>query len=411
MKFFPLFWNMASRQILVVGEGNRAMRKLKLLLRADLDVSVAMSAPDAQIEAMLRTKKLKAASLNLESDSLKQFDYIVLALEDQSQIDRLYESAKALGKAVHIAGDDARSDFLLPAMEEVSGLTLAVSSGLSLPGKAKRFINRISRLIKDDEAQATAPQTNIGTSTLKPGEVALVGAGPGAPELLTIAAYQMLQQADVVVFDRLVSNEIVALIPSQTLCYSVGKNAGFHSVQQQDINALLVDFAKQGQKVLRLKGGDNFIFGRGGEELQELISEGISFQVVPGITAASGCSSYAGIPLTHRDYAQSVSFVTGHPKKDGSEIDWSRYAFDQQTLVVYMGRLQAPTIQKALIEHGRDPQTPIAIVERGTRIDQRVSLGVLEGLDELAKHAESPALLIIGEVVSLQQDLDWYQQA
>ncbi|MDF2153190.1 uroporphyrinogen-III C-methyltransferase [Vibrio sp. CAU 1672] len=246
---------------------------------------------------------------------------------------------------------------------------------------------------------------------LQPGEVALVGAGPGDPELLTIKALNCLQQADVVLYDYLVSEEIMELIPSHITLVCVGKRAGHHSVPQDKTNQLLVDFARQGLRVVRIKGGDPFVFGRGGEELEVLAEAGIRFQVVPGITAAAGATAYAGIPLTHRDFAQSALFVTGHLKQDSDAMDWSTLARGNQTLVIYMGLMKSQHIQQQLIKHGRSATTPVAIIERGTQVQQKVFTGQLSQLAELAQDAQSPSLIVIGEVVQLAHKLDWFSAA
>ncbi|ENP8392384.1 uroporphyrinogen-III C-methyltransferase [Vibrio alginolyticus] len=261
------------------------------------------------------------------------------------------------------------------------------------------------RLVSDNPV---AGVTRFAKQSLQPGEVALVGAGPGDPELLTVKALNCLQQADVVLYDYLVSEEIMALIPSDTILVCVGKRAGHHSVPQEKTNQLLVDFAKQGYKVVRIKGGDPFVFGRGGEELEVLADAGVRFQVVPGITAAAGATAYAGIPLTHRDYAQSAIFVTGHLKEESDEMDWSTLARGNQTLVSYMGLMKSHYIQNQLIKHGRSASTPIAIIERGTQIQQKVFTGELSQLSDLSKEAQSPSLIVVGEVVRLSQKLDWF---
>ncbi|ENR2167271.1 uroporphyrinogen-III C-methyltransferase [Vibrio vulnificus] len=256
---------------------------------------------------------------------------------------------------------------------------------------------------------ASSPKAGrYGHSQLKHGEVALVGAGPGDPELLTLKALNYLQQAEVVLYDYLVSDEIMALVANDAILVCVGKRAGHHSVPQEKTNQLLVDFAKQGYKVVRIKGGDPFVFGRGGEELEVLADAGVTFQVVPGITAAAGATAYAGIPLTHRDYAQSAMFITGHLKAESDQLDWSTLARGQQTLVIYMGLMKSNYIQEQLIKHGRTAQTPIAIIERGTQLSQKVFKGQLSELSDLAKKAEAPALIVIGEVVQLSQKLDWF---
>ncbi|EPH6347915.1 uroporphyrinogen-III C-methyltransferase [Vibrio cholerae] len=245
-------------------------------------------------------------------------------------------------------------------------------------------------------------------SQLQAGEVALVGAGPGDPELLTVKALSYLQQADVVLYDYLVSDEIMALIPSETILVCVGKRAGHHSVPQEKTNQLLVDFARQGYRVVRIKGGDPFMFGRGGEELEVLFDAGVKFQVVPGITAAAGATAYAGIPLTHRDYAQSALFVTGHLKAQAEDLDWSTLARGKQTLVIYMGLSNAAAIAEQLQLHGRQASTPVAIIERGTQVNQQVLIGTLQTLPSLASQAQSPALIVVGEVVALAVKLHWF---
>ncbi|HDS1209740.1 uroporphyrinogen-III C-methyltransferase [Shewanella algae] len=243
------------------------------------------------------------------------------------------------------------------------------------------------------------------------GKVYLLGAGPGDPELLTVKAWHLLQRADVVLFDALVSPEILALIPESAERIAVGKRAGEHSASQSEINRLLLTKAFTRQTVVRLKGGDPFIFGRGGEELQTLAQAGVAFEVVPGITAASGTAAYAGIPLTHRDFAQGVSFITGHCQLQNRPMDWQGYANPANTLVVYMGILNAGLIQQQLITHGRSPQTPVAIVSKATTRQQQRVIGTLEQLQTLAldPRVVMPALMIIGEVVALADSLSWFE--
>ncbi|NOI82204.1 uroporphyrinogen-III C-methyltransferase [Vibrio tubiashii] len=254
-----------------------------------------------------------------------------------------------------------------------------------------------------------ADLNTVGQSLLGKGEVALVGAGPGDVELLTLKALRFLQQADVVLYDYLVSDDIISLVPSDTILVCVGKRAGHHSVPQEKTNQLLLDFALQGHRVVRIKGGDPFIFGRGGEELEVLADAGVSFHVVPGITAAAGATAYAGIPLTHRDYAQSAMFITGHLKAESDQMDWSTLARGNQTLVIYMGLMKSEYIQSQLIEHGRQAETPIAIIERGTHSKQKVFKGQLNELADLAKDAQSPSLIVVGEVVALSEKLAWFE--
>lgn len=237
------------------------------------------------------------------------------------------------------------------------------------------------------------------------GLVSLVGAGPGDPDLLTVKALRLLQNADVIVYDRLVSDEIMALVNANAECIFVGKKAGHHCVPQQQINEILIEHAKRKKHVVRLKGGDPFIFGRGGEELEALLPHKIHFDIVPGVTAAAGCSAYAGIPLTHRDHAQGVEFITGHLKSDGSSIAWQSLASSGHTLVFYMGLTQSLEIQTQLVAHGLLENTPIAIIEKGTTAQQKVFTGTLSELANLAQQAQSPSLIIVGSVTQLHHTL------
>jgi uroporphyrin-III C-methyltransferase/precorrin-2 dehydrogenase/sirohydrochlorin ferrochelatase len=243
------------------------------------------------------------------------------------------------------------------------------------------------------------------------GEVYVIGAGPGAADLLTFRALRLMQQADVVVYDRLVSPEILDLVRRDAEKIYVGKERDHHTVPQENINTLLAELAKSGKRVARLKGGDPFIFGRGGEEIETLMQQGVQFQVVPGITAASGCASYAGIPLTHRDHAQSVTFVTGHLKNDSINLNWTQLAAANQTVVVYMGLVGIEKICNALIAHGSPSDFPIALVQEGTMQNQRVITGTLSTLPQLIANAQikPPTLIIIGTVVTLHKQLNWFQ--
>ena len=244
------------------------------------------------------------------------------------------------------------------------------------------------------------------------GKVYLIGAGPGDPDLLTMKAHRLLTAADVVLYDRLVGEQIIAMIPETAEKLYVGKAKSLHSLPQEEINALLAVKAKEGKVVVRLKGGDPFIFGRGGEELEELVTEGVPFEVVPGVTAAAGCAAYAGIPLTHRDYAQSVRFLTGHLKDGTTELPWNELVHPAQTLVIYMGLTGLESISQSLIRFGMRPSMPVAIVEKGTSKDQRVFTSTMKDIHQVAidNEVKSPALLIIGEVVTLQEKLSWFGQ-
>lgn len=241
------------------------------------------------------------------------------------------------------------------------------------------------------------------------GFVSLVGAGPGDPDLLTVKALRVIQHAQVLVYDRLVSQAILDLAPQNAERIYVGKQLDFHCVPQDQINQILVDKAREGKRVVRLKGGDSFIFGRGGEELEVLADNQIAYDVVPGITAAAGATAYAGIPLTHRDHAQSVQFITGHLQKDGQPINWQCLAQSNQTLVFYMGLKQSPHITEQLLNAGLSGDTACAIIERGTTAQQRVYRGNLATLPQLAQQAESPALIVVGSVTSLHEKLKWFK--
>ena len=236
-----------------------------------------------------------------------------------------------------------------------------------------------------------------------------MGAGPGDPELLTLKAWRLIQSADVILYDRLVSPEILSLIPDNVEVVHVGKQRSNHTLPQDQINQRLVELAREGHKVVRLKGGDPFIFGRGGEEIETLAAAGVRFQVVPGITAASGCAAYAGIPLTHRDHAQSVRFITGHLKNDTCDLPWSDFVQNNQTLVFYMGLVGLPIICRQLIGHGMTPDMPVALVSKGTTADQKVVVGTLSDIVGKVENSgvQAPTLVIIGHVVGLRSRLDW----
>ena len=451
MEHLPLFIKIKQRPCLVVGGGAVAARKVRVLLARGARVTVV--APELSPELQqLQTQFVWQNDMFSECYLDDQF--LVVAATDNTEVNaRVYQLANLRGLLVNKADDSKRSAVIFPSIIERLPLQVAFSTGGDAPwlarllrarldallpkhwgqlslvaGKLRQKVKRTldssdarrrfwARTQDDTTLDAFLKQGNLAAAELwlqqeiqKPqtGEVILVGAGPGDPDLLTIKALNELQKAEVVLFDQLVSEEILALIRPEAELISVGKKAGHHSVPQDQINQLLVEQAQAGKRVVRLKGGDPFMFGRGAEELQTLKAVGIRYQVVPGITAAAGATAYAGIPLTHRDHAQSAVFITGHSKKDGKEPDWASLARGRQTLVIYMGLMRSVHIQQRLVEHGLDEATPVALIERGTTVHQRVVRGELRELGALAEQVVSPSLMVIGEVAALADSLAWF---
>lgn len=436
MDFLPLFAAIKERPVLVVGTGETADRKIAFLRRAGAQVQI-VSGEDFT-EALI--------------------DNVVLAIaatDDRELNRRVSEAAQARHRLVNVVDDPPLCSFIFPSIVDRSPLLVAISSGGNAPVLARLLREKIEALLpsrlgrmaevagqfrerlkarvntidgrrrfwdrafrgrfaslmfagNEREAEQML-EASLSQPEQPQGEIILVGAGPGDAGLLTLRGLQVIQQADVVFYDHLVSDGVRELIRRDAEQICVGKRASEHSVAQHDTNQMLVAAAKAGKTVVRLKGGDPFIFGRGGEELQAAAEAGVPFQVVPGITAASAVTAYAGIPLTHRDYAQSVTFVTGHYKADSTPFDWSQLAQSRQTLAIYMGTMKAAEIGEQLIQHGRDPGTPVAVISRGTRVDQHVATGTLQHLAHLAKDAPMPALIVVGEVVQLHSTLAWFQ--
>ncbi len=460
MDFLPLFHNLRGRRVLVVGGGEIALRKARLLAEAGACLQVV--AP--QIEDELRDLvKAGGGELRLRGSRAEDLDGCVLviaATDDEVLNARVSGDAGQRSLPVNVVDAPALCSVIFPAIVDRSPLMVAVSSGGDAPvltrlmrarletlipaaygrlaGLAQRFRERVKRRFadvqqrrvfweevfqgpvaervlagRDAEAERLLLSALEGSQERHLGEVYLVGAGPGDPDLLTFRALRLMQQADVVLYDRLVAPAIVDMCRRDAERIYVGKRRSEHALPQEQINQQLVALAKQGKRVLRLKGGDPFIFGRGGEEIEELAAEGIAFQVVPGITAASGCASYAGIPLTHRDYAQSVRFVTGHLKDHSCDLPWVDLVAPGQTLVFYMGLVGLPLICEQLIRHGRAADTPAALIQQGTTRNQRVFTGTLANLPQLvAQHkVHAPTLVIVGEVVTLRQKLAWFEGA
>ncbi|GHA25182.1 siroheme synthase CysG [Oceanisphaera arctica] len=451
MEHLPLFIKIKHRPCLVVGGGAVAARKVRVLLARGARVTVV--APELSPE-LQRLQAQFVWQNDVFSESYLDDQFLVVAATDNTEVNALvYQLANQRGLLVNKADDSKRSAVIFPSIVERLPIQVAFSTGGDAPwlarllrarldallpkhwgqlslvaGKLRQKVKRTldssdarrrfwARTQDDTTLNAFLKQGNLAAAELwlqqeiqKPqtGEVILVGSGPGDPDLLTIKALNELQKAEVVLFDQLVSEEILALIRPEAELISVGKKAGHHSVPQDQINQLLVEQAQAGKRVVRLKGGDPFMFGRGAEELQSLKAAGIRYQVVPGITAAAGATAYAGIPLTHRDHAQSAVFITGHSKKDGKEPDWASLARGRQTLVIYMGLMRSAHIQQQLIEHGLDAATPVALIERGTTVHQRVVRGELRELGALAEQVVSPSLMVIGEVAALADSLAWF---
>ena len=373
MDFLPIFLDIREQPCLVVGGGEVAARKCALLLRAGARVTTL--APALFRDENLDGFALAIAAAGDDAALAGEFRDRVKARFEPRERRRFWERVLQGPIAeLSFSGRDAEARTALQATLDDQRLA---GPGLSLTG----------------------------------GEVSLVGAGPGDPDLLTFRALRLMQQADVVVYDRLVSRPVLDLVRLEAERIYAGKERAKHSLPQEDINHLLVRLAREGKRVVRLKGGDPFIFGRGGEEIDTLAAEGIPFQVVPGITAAAGCASYAGIPLTHRDYAQSVVFVTGHMQDGSMNLNWRALAQPRQTIVFYMGLLGVDILCRELAAHGLPAATPAALIQAGTTPQQRVLAGTLETLPGIvhASGVKAPTLIIIGEVVRLREKLKWFE--
>ncbi|EPD3276663.1 siroheme synthase CysG [Cronobacter sakazakii] len=454
MDHLPIFCQLRHRACLLVGGGDVAERKARLLLEAGAALTVNALAFAPQFEAWAKQGMLRLVQGEFNASLLDDCWLAIAATDDDAVNNQVSEAAEARRIFCNVVDAPKQASFIMPSIIDRSPLMVAISSGGTSPvlarllrekleallpqhlGKVAGYAGQLRRRVKqtfasmserrrfwekffvndrlaqslandDEQAVNRITETLLSEPLDDRGEVVLVGAGPGDPGLLTLKGLQQIQQADIVVYDRLVSDEIMNLVRRDADRVFVGKRAGYHCVPQEEINQILLREAQRGKRVVRLKGGDPFIFGRGGEELETLCDAGIPFSVVPGITAASGCSAYAGLPLTHRDYAQSVRLITGH-LKNGGEFDWHNLAAEKQTLVFYMGLNQAAVIQEKLIEHGMDPQMPVALVENGTSVKQRVVAGVLTELGALAQRVESPSLIIVGRVVALRDKLNWF---
>lgn len=460
MDFLPLFFNLKGRQALLVGGGDVALRKARLLKRAGVSLTVVSHAVVDELRLMLRDPNDQIIIGEYHPSLLDSKCLVIAATDDNALHERIHFDALDKNVPVNVVDTPALCTFIFPAIVDRSPIVIGITSGGESPVLARLLRARLETLIpsgysrlgglaarfrsqvkarftslndrrrfwenvlegqiaekvfsgRNEEAEAQLiTAIEQGDTGHRSGEVYLVGAGPGDPELLTFKALRLMQQADVVFYDNLVSKEVLDLCRRDADLVYVGKRRDNHAVPQEGINQLLVEHAKKGKRVVRLKGGDPFIFGRGGEELEELKAHGIPFQVVPGITAASACSTYAGIPLTHRGYAQSVKFVTGQLKNRQQALEYAELVHPNQTVVFYMGLHTLPVLVQGLLDHGKPSVTPIAIVSKGTAADQRVLTGTLEDIVDKQANAklEAPALIIVGEVVDLHEQLAWFGQ-
>ena len=458
MDYLPMFARLEGRPVLLVGGGEVALRKARLL--SDAGGQLRVVAPEVRGELTALAGEGRVHLRGYDSADLQGVALVIAATDDEPLNARISAEAQALGIPVNVVDAPALCSVIFPAIVDRSPLIVAVTSGGDAPvlarlirakietwipstygqlaSLAKKFRERVKQLFPDvqqrrvfwedvfqgqiaesvfagkpEEGERLLEERLAGAAPRALGEVYLVGAGPGDPDLLTFRALRLMQQADVVLYDRLVAPAIIELCRRDAERIYVGKRRADHAVPQEQINQLLIDLARQGKRVLRLKGGDPFIFGRGGEEIEQLAAEDIPFQVVPGITAASGCAAYAGIPLTHRDHAQSVRFVTGHLKDGSRNLPWKDLVAPGQTLVFYMGLVGLSDICEQLIAHGRSGATPAALVQQGTTQNQRVFTGTLETLPQLVAQHEvhAPTLVIVGEVVTLRDKLAWFEGA
>ena len=456
MDIFPISLKLQQQPCLIVGGGHIAYRKAVLLHKAGAVIHVIAPDIDANLLQLVEESQGQyIQALYPAQIQLNDYRLVIAATDDYAVNTQVFEDCEALKILVNSVDDPPHCRFMVPAIVDRSPLVISVASNGTSPvlsrqirtqletsiphgmGKLAEFSGKWRAAVKakisnpderrvfwEDlyasslkeqvfhdnlvEADRLIEQALAEWKTPK-GEVYLVGAGPGDPELLTLKALRLMQQADVVIYDRLVSPAIMELCRRDATKIYVGKARSNHAVPQEGINALLVEYASKGQRVCRLKGGDPFIFGRGGEEIQELFAAAVPFQVVPGITAASGCSAYAGIPLTHRDYAQSVRFLTGHLKEGSPELPWDELVYQNQTLVLYMGLVGLEKICEKLIEHGQRPDMPVALISKGTTPEQKVVVGTLADIASKVEenHIQAPTLTIIGDVVSLREQLQW----
>jgi len=459
MDFLPIFVNLKNRHCTVIGGGEVAARKVALLLQAGARVTVIAPELGTTLERSRRKKEIFYKKESFGESEIQESVLIVAATNDRGTNEQVADLAKKLNVPVNVVDTPDLCTFVMPSIIDRSPVMVAISTGGASPvlGRllrqklettipasygelarlAKTFRDKVKNkfgkpddrrlfwekvlagpiaemMIAGKETQAIASLEialeSAGNTMPGHGEVYLIGGGPGDPDLLTFKALRLMQQADVVVYDRLVSKEVLELVRRDAERIYAGKEKGEHAIPQEGINELLVRLAKEGKRVCRLKGGDPFIFGRGGEEIETLMDEGVPFQVVPGITAASGCATYSGFPLTHRDYSQSVTFVTGHLRDGTINLNWPALAQPKQTIVFYMGLHGVKTICEKLITNGLPKSTPAALIQQGTTRHHRTLIGNLETLPEIVEsnHVKAPTLIVVGEVVKLHDKLNWF---
>ena len=459
MEYLPISLDVAAKPCLVVGGGTIALRKLNALLRAGARVVLVAPEVAPPLRPLIAGKEVTHRKGVFSPGDLEGMRLVVAATDDPQANLEVARAAEARGIPVNVVDQPRAGTFIMPSVIDRSPVVVAVSTEGASPVLARLIRTRLESLIPagygrladlcgryrdavkrrfavpadrrrfwervlqgsvaervfaglEEEADALMErELAAGSEAPGMGEVYLVGAGPGDPDLLTFRALRLMQQADVVVYDRLVARPILEMTRQDAERIYVGKEKNNHAMRQEEINALLAAKAKEGHRVLRLKGGDPFIFGRGGEEIDTLAAEGVPFQVVPGITAASGCASYAGIPLTHRDYAQAVTFATGHLKDGTIDLNWEQLAQPQQTVVFYMGLSGLPVIRRELLAHGVPPDMPVALVQQGTTHLQKVYTGTLEDILEVVEkeRPKPPTLIIVGRVVELREKLSWFR--
>lgn len=456
MDLLPITLKLTNQACLIIGGGSIAYRKAVLLADAGAKIDVIAPEIDDRLLQLVEKSAGKHFSAIYSQETLSnQYRLVIAATNDADVNAQVFHDCEAQNILVNSVDDIPHCRFMMPSIIDRSPLLVSIATGGASPVLARQLRTKIEGLIPTRlgdlakfsgqwrktvkekfpnpdqrrvfwEALYTSPinekilagsieQANLDMPAFienwqnPHGEVYLIGAGPGDPDLLTFKALRLMQQADVIVYDRLVSEPILNLCRRDADKIYVGKARSNHAVPQEGINALLVRLAQEGKRVCRLKGGDPFIFGRGGEEIEELFAADVKFQVVPGITAASGCSAYAGIPLTHRDYAQSVRFLTGHLKDGSPELPWTELVYENQTLVLYMGLVGLEKICAQLISHGQRADMPVALVSKGTTPEQVVVVGTLADIASKVEGSgiTAPTLTIIGEVVKLREKLQW----